>query len=315
MLPCNLQRNFTYLMVKSIRALSPELRKGEIRTQLPLMVERGRRRNLVGVIGHGDAAVTLLSKYGDITIIAGDSDEKEYSMSNESTADNKEQEKEGPRTWEGSFGRHRFRAQWDRGPKHARFHFQGPFTADDDPDGIGAGFAPDFGFEWERGQGARVYGEYEERLDDLREKTERAAHRAAERAKRYAQRATRHVRDADWEAVERDVLKAVEKAMSELEEAVANIRHEWNKRREEAQSSGGKQSSKAQRVHIEYDEAADASDDDTSGSAPSASSRGTASSSGLSRAERDAQRRAILEELRTGAVSVEEAEQRLNNLG
>ncbi len=227
-------------------------------------------------------------------------------MSNESTADNKEREKEGPRTWEGGFGRHRFRAQWERGPKHARFHFQGPFTADDDPDGIGSGVSPDFGFEWERGRGAHVYGDYEERWDDLREKAERTAHRAAERAKRYAQRATRHVHDADWEAVERDVRKAVEKAMSELEEAFANIRHEWNKRREEAQSSGGKQSSKAQRVHIEYDEAAAASDDVTSDSAPSASP--------LSHDERDAQRRAILEELRTGAISVEEAERRLNNL-
>jgi len=280
--------------------------QGEIRTQLPLMVERGRRRNLVGVIGHGDATVTLLSKYGDITIIAGDSDEKEYSMSNESAADHKEHDKEGPRTWEGGFGRHRFRAQWDRGPQHARFHFQGPFTADDDPDGIGSGFSPDFGFEWERGRGARVYGEYEERLDNLREKAERAAHRAAERAKRYAERATRHVRDADWETVERDVRKAVEKAMSELEEAFANMRHEWNKRREEAQSSGGKQSSRAQRVHIEYDEAAAAPGEDTSDNAPPARP--------LSRDERDAQRRAILEELRAGTISVEEAEGRLNNL-
>lgn len=288
--------------------------QGEIRTQLPLMVERGRRRNLVGVIGHGDATVTLLSKYGDITIIAGESDEKEYSMSNEFTTDNKEHEKEGPRTWEGGFGRHRFRAQWDRGPRYARFHFQGPFT-NDDPDGIGTEFSPDFGFEWERGQGARVYGEYEERLDDLREKTERAAHRAAERAKGYAQRATRHVRDADWEAMEHEVLKAVEKAMSELEEAFGNIRHEWNKRKEEARSLGGKQISRAQRVHIEYDEAGATSDEDTSGSAPSSSATGTASATRLSRDERDTQRRAILEELRTGAVSVEEAEHRLNNLG
>jgi hypothetical protein len=280
--------------------------QGEVRTRLPLMVERGRRRNLVRVIGHGDATVTLLSKYGNITIVAGDSDEKEYSMSNDSAADNKEHDKEGPRTWEGRFGRHRFRAQWDRGPEHARFHFQGPFTANDDPDGIGAGFSPDFGFEWERGRGARVYGEYEERLDDLREKAERATHRAAERAKRYAERATRHVRDADWEAVERDVLKTVEKAMAELEETFANMRHEWNKRREEAQSSGGKQSSKAQRVHIEFDEAAAASDEDTPAGAPSTRP--------LSRDEREAQRRAILEELRAGTISVEEAERRLNNL-
>jgi len=123
--------------------------------------ERGQRSNLIGVMGHGDATVILRSNYGNITIIADESDEREYSMSNESIADNKEQEKEGSRTWEGGFGKHRFRAQWDRGPKHARFHFQGPFT-DEDPDGIGTAFSPDFGFEWERGRGARVFGEYDE---------------------------------------------------------------------------------------------------------------------------------------------------------
>ncbi len=242
-------------------------------------------------MGHGDATVILRSNYGNITIIAEESDEREYSMSNESNADNKEQEKEGPRTWEGGFGKHRFRAQWDRGPKHARFHFQGPFT-DDDPDGIGTEFSPDFGFEWERGRGARVFGEYEERWDDVREQAERAARRTAERAKRYAQRATRHVRDTDWDAVEHEVQKVVEKVMSELEETLATIRHEWKK----------------------YDEAEVPLDENTADSAPSASSRSAAPSSPLSRDERDVERRVILEELRTGNISVEEAERRLNSL-
>lgn len=283
--------------------------QGEIRTRLPLMVERGR----IGVMGHGDATVTLRSNYGNISTIAGESDEREYSMSNESNADNKEQKKEGSRTWEGGFGKHRFRAQWDRGPKHARFHFQGPFT-DEDPDGIGSAFSPDFGFEWERGRGARVFGEYEERWDDVREQAERAARHTAERAKRYAQRATRHVRDADWDAVEHEVQKVVEKVMSELEEALATIRHEWKRRNEESQSSGGKQSPKAQRVPIEYDEAEVPLDENTAASAPSASSRSAAPSSPLSRDERDVERRVILEELRTGNISVEEAERRLNSL-
>lgn len=47
----------------------------------------------------------------------------------------------------------------------------------------------------------------------------------------------------------------------------------------------------------------------------SARSTGTASSTPLSREERDAKRRAILEELRTSAISIEEAERRLNDLG
>lgn len=231
-------------------------------------------------------------------------------MSNETTSDSKEQEKEGPRTWEGGFGRHRFRAQWERGPKHTHFHFQGPFTGDDDPDGIGSAFAPDFGFEWEQGRGARAYGEYEERLDDLREKAERAAHRAAERARRYAERATRHMHDTNWEIVEREVLAAVEKALAELEEAFANIRREWNKRQSAPSTSKSEQGAKAQRVRIEYDKA-----DDTFDNEFSTSSTGTASSAPLSRDERDAQRRAILEALRTGSISLEEAERRLNELG
>src|SRR5712692_131643 len=103
------------------------------------MVERGRRSNLIGVMGHGDATVTLSSNYGNISTIAEESDEKEYSMSNESNVDNKEQEKEGSRTWEGGFGKHRFREQGNRGPKEARFHFQGQFTVKV-PDGIGTGF-------------------------------------------------------------------------------------------------------------------------------------------------------------------------------
>ncbi len=230
-------------------------------------------------------------------------------MNKDFASSDKEQEKEGAQIWEGGFGRTRFRAQWHRGPGHARFHFQGPFTGDNDPDGFGVPFSPDFGFEWERGRGARTYGEYEERWDDLREKAERTARRAAKRARRYADRATRYIRDTNLDAVEREVLGAVEKAMTELEEALASIRSEWNKRLEGSESSKSKQSSKAQRVRIEYDKVDEPFDEDSS-----TGSTGTASSTPLSREERDAQRRAILEELRSAAISLEEAERRLNNL-
>lgn len=283
--------------------------QGEIQTRLPLMVEHGRRRNLVGVIGHGDATVTLRSKYGNITIIAAENDEREYSMNNESASSSKEREEEGQRTWEGGFGQYRFRAQWDRGPGHARFNFQGPFTGNDDPDGFGVPFSPDFGFEWERGQGARAYGDYEERWDDLRDKAERTARRAAERARRYAERTTRRMRDTNWEAVEREVRATADKAMAELEDALTNIRREWNKRQEKSESSKNEKSSKAHRVRIEYEKMDDPLDEDSP-----TSSTGAAASTQVSREERDAQRRVILEELRTGAISLEEAERRLNKL-
>src|SRR5260370_7850339 len=108
--------------------------QGEIKTRLPLMVERGRRRNLVGVIGRGDATVNLRSQYGDITIIAANNDERDYSMNKDFASSDKEQEKEGAQIWEGGFGRTRFRAQWHRGPGHASFHFQAQFPVDNNPD-------------------------------------------------------------------------------------------------------------------------------------------------------------------------------------
>ena len=229
-------------------------------------------------------------------------------MNDDTTSGNKEQEK--ARTWEGSFGRHRFRARWERGPKHARFHFQGPFTEDYDPDGVGTAFSPDFGFEWERGRGPRVYGEYEARLDDLREKAEHAARRAAKQARRSAKRAARQMRDANWEAVEREVLSTVEKVMDELADALSNIRREWDKRQEVSSSSKSGRGSKAQRVRIEYEQADDTAEEDDA----SLGSADTAPSTPLAREERDVQRRAILEELRSGAISLEEAERRLNEL-
>ncbi len=236
--------------------------------------------------------------------------ERKYPMNKEFTSSNKEHEGEGARTWEGGFGKHRFRARLEREPGRAQFHFQGPFT-EDDPDGFGVPFSPDFGFEWEHGRGAHVYGDYEENWDEIRERTERAARRAAEHAKRTAKRATRHMRDLDWEAVEREILAAVEKTMVELEETLANIRRTWNKHQAKSESSIGEQRSKAQRVRIEYDKVDDPFDEEA---APPSGSTGASSSRSLSRDERDAQRRVILEELRTGAISLEEAEKRLNNL-
>jgi hypothetical protein len=287
---------------------------GVIRTRLPLMVERGRRRNLVGVLGRGDATVTLRSTKGTITIIAADSDERTISMDNEFGAntenEGKKQEEEGTRTWEGGFGKHRFRAQWDRGAGRAKFHFQGPFTESEDPDGLGVPFSPDFGFEWERGRGARAYGQYEERWDDAYKNAEKAARRATEQARRYAERTSRHVRDMDWEAIERDIRAAVEKAMDELEEALATIRSNWEKRQAKGDGTGKlDQGTKAHRVRIEYDHV----EDPLADTAPESTFEATTTK--ISREERDAQRRVILEELRTGTISLEEAEQRLNDLG
>jgi DUF4097 and DUF4098 domain-containing protein YvlB len=295
---------------------------GEVRTRLPLVVEKGRRRNLVGMLGTGSATVTLRSDGGDIFITAAESTEGSIGMSDEFEQHGPEEEHQttgtatgGPRTWEGTFGGHRFRVRWDRRPDHAAFHFQGPVPeGEEDPDGVGGPYNRAFGVEWDRGQGARTYGEYEERLRDFGEKAERVARRAAEQAQRYAERAAQRARETDWEAVGREVRTAIERAMRDLEDAFNNMRGEWETRRpggSGAGSSTGGSRPAAQRVRIEHD------DEDTEGTSGTASygatQAGPASEADAS-GDRDAQRRIILEQLRTGALSIEEAERRLNAL-
>ena len=269
---------------------------GEIRTQLPLTVEKGRRRNLVGVLGRGDSTVTLRSDGGDISLAANERQE-ETSMKGDDFVGNGEDERE--RTWEGGFGRHRIRVGWDRGANHAGFSFKGPFTPDDDPDGLGNPAGRDFHFRWERGQGPRASGEYEERLNDLRDKAERLARRTAEQAQRYAEGAARRARDTDWDGIGREVRSAVERAMADLEDTFKELRQDWDSRRGQRPGAGTSKPT-AQRVKIEYDDPAD----------PDAGPAASASSSD----ELEAQRRAILEELRNGAISLDEAERRLNGL-
>ena len=229
-------------------------------------------------------------------------------MSNEFTSNDKDQQKKGPKTWEAKLGRSRFRAQWDREPGRVWFHFQGPFMEANDPDGIGTPFTPDFGFEWERGQGAHTYGEYDERLDDFREKTEKAARHTAERAQHYAKRATQHVRDRNWDAMERDVRSAMDKAVSELEETLKRLRREWEKRQEESRSASDKKGSPAQRVPVEYEVTEETPAEDA------ASFTSTPSTSRYTRQERDAMRRTTLEELGAGNITLDEAERRLRDL-
>jgi hypothetical protein len=87
--------------------------------------------------------------------------------------------------------------------------------------------------------------------------------------------------------------------MSDLEDAFGQMRNDWGSRKPGDAQSGGSSSSRpsAQRVRIEQDE-----DDADFGF------------SGMSPDDREAERRTILEQLRTGSISVEEAERRLNGL-
>lgn len=272
---------------------------GEISTRLPLTVERGRRRHLVGVIGRGDAVVTLRSNGGDINITASDRLERDF-MSDEykgSTTEDKDTGTDDTRSWEGNFGGHRFRVRWDRGPDRAGVYFQGPYSEEGEQKANPGDH--DFGFEWERGRGARTYGEYEARLNELRDRAEQMARRAAEQAQNYAEKAARRARETDWEAVGREVRGAIEKAMVDLEDAFGQVRKEWETRRPSGDQGPSRPTS--QRVRIEQD---DEGEPFPSNAAPS----------GYSQDEREAQRRTILEQLRTGSITLDEAERRLNDL-
>lgn len=286
---------------------------GEIRTQLPLTVERGRRRNLVGVLGRGDATVTLRSD-GDIEILAVDAKQREYAVddSRDRTTAN-DAEKASPKSWEGSVGGKRFRVSWDRTPDRANVQFEGPMDEGQPASDAPSGGPKNFVFEWERGKGARTYGDYDEQLRDLGTKAERLARRAAEQAQEYAEKAAKRTRETDWEAVGREARSAINKAMAELEETFGRMRSGWDTG---AGSTGGAGKSAgdrpgAQRVRIEQDEA------DAAGAAgaytPYTPPR-AADSSASTPADREAQRRSILEQLRTGAISLDDAERRLNDL-
>jgi len=278
--------------------------QGEIHTRLPLAVERGRRRNLVGVLGRGTATVTLRSERGDIFIAATDSFEKESAMGDEYRG---EADRNGEKSWEGTVAGRKFKVRWDKGPGKARVHFQGPFAEEEGANPTDS--ARDFNFEWERGRGARFSGEYEQKLNELRDKAEKTVRRATEQAQEYAERAAKRARETDWEAVGREVRTAFDRAMSDLEDAFGQFRKEWDTRRPGGQSApgGSRPSNQAQRVRIEYDDQP-AGTEEAAG-APSGTEQAGSMSDG------EARRRAILEQLRTGAISIDEAERRLAELG
>ena len=227
-------------------------------------------------------------------------------MSNEHASNNIDRVKEDSKIWEGGFGRSRFRALWDRGPGYAQFHMQGPFTQNDDPDGIGVPFSSDFGIVWEREHGARIAGEY---WNNLRGGANRSIHQAAELAQRNAKRALRNIPGNRWRSVGREVRTIAEKALVELEESIAHMRQKQSTNQSGSQTIKNEQGLKAQRIPIEYDKTSDPFDD---GSA--IDSMDTAFPKPLIKDERDARRRAILEAFQAGTISLEEAELRLNNL-
>ncbi len=274
---------------------------GEIHTRLPLTVEKGRRRNLVGALGTGSATVTLQSG-GDISIVAADGQRGDFYMGNEY---DDQGNPTGPddskaHTFEGAVGGRKFRVRVENAPGRAGFQFKGPYTPEEEEK------AREFRFDWERGRGAHTSGEYGEQLNDLRDQAEQLARRAGEEARKYAETAARRARETDWEAVGAEIRTTIERAMADLEDAFSR----WGRASEPRGGAGpdasGRPSGGAQRVRIEHDEPAQGY----------SAGYGAGYDAGASAQpqDRDAMRRQTLEDLRNGRITLDEAERRLNDL-
>jgi DUF4097 and DUF4098 domain-containing protein YvlB len=268
---------------------------GTIKTRLPLTLERGRRRHLVGAIGRAEATVTLQSSGGDIAIDAADANLEDFMSDDYMTDDFPREETTAGKGTGGEFRFGRgFGLRWDKGP--GRFAFSTNYGPDD-PDGPGdprlhRGKGK-FPFEWDDAQRA----EYERRVREMSERTAKAARRAAERATEYAERAAKRARETDWESVGRDVRSSIESAMREMEHLLDQFKASRSAPPPPPNAPNAPPPppppgarSHAQRVPLEQDEPVRNKD------------------------EIDAQRRSILEKLRSGEITMDEAERQLDNL-
>ncbi len=192
-----------------------------ITTHLPLQVDR-HRQNLVGIIGKGEATVTLFS-HGNILL--------------DSALQAKDSAESGKK---------------DRPKVTIRFDGQSIILDPTDLTEINkyvGGFinkqfgdiAKDFGFrfntdhsrstQWEQQEDTMSTQEdpkeFEERLKDLSDRSSRAARKAAEKIREYGDKAMSRARETDWEAVGREVRTAIEHTISELEVAVKEIVSEF----------------------------------------------------------------------------------------
>ena len=261
---------------------------GEIRTHLPLTVER-HRQALAGVLGQGEATVTLTSTHGDILLDAASTEDDDFTRHKHS-------------------GKHGFRVRLDSdginvegipGIPHINFDettaafgwpFRGGFTMSNNPNS------------------PRDFSEMEERIKDLGERTGRAAKKAAEKVRDYTDRLSKRARETDWDAVSRDVRTVIERTVGELESTFREIAAEFEKPGSTSAGAGDPAKTAgptAQRVTIERDPI-DAT------ATPLATDRPTTPRP--SAADASAQRRTILEQVKSGDLTFEEAEEKLRGL-
>ncbi len=248
---------------------------GEVRTHLPLAIDR-HRRNLVGVIGKGEATVTLHSQ-GDIVVDGA-------GARTEETTENREQRfhfhiPNGPEIDIDLSGLDQIATMW---PFRERTHMTTPEPNDQ---------------------------EFEQRIRDLGERSGRAARKAAEKIREVTDRAAARARETDWDAVSREFRSIIERVVSELDTTVREVVKEF-----QAPGTPGEQTTKArsgatsQRIPVDREDAVDGS------ATMMDSTPGADMGSAPTMVERDARRRAILEQLRAGDLTLDEAESRLREL-
>ncbi len=268
---------------------------GEVRTHLPLTVER-HRQHLVGVMGTGAATVTLASADGDILVDAAGTEHAGDAAAHR-------------RTDARDAGR--FSVHIDAGPGGPHINVAGETLA--------ALFGKHLASEWPFTGGftmstpdntsstpentSRDTADMEQQLQDLAERTTRAARKAADRLRERA-------RSADWDSVRRDVRNTIERTVGELDSFFREIAAEFDRpagSTVDGTTDPKKPAATAQRIPIERDDLT-AQATTVTPTAPVDQSVHTPAD------DRAAQRRAILEQVRSGDLTLEDAESRLQGL-
>ncbi len=284
--------NITFRVVGAVNAqfvASSDL--GSVHTNLPLLVDK-HRRYLVGILGQAKSKVTLKSKIGQIML--------------DSVSEDTEDET----------GKQR------RRKRGLHINIDGPYGIPDiqieTPDledleqfrDIGKTFSAFF-----RGEPTMSTqptndddAKFEQRMRDLSERSSRAMRKAAEKAREYGEKAAQKARETDWEAVGREVRSAIEKTVSEIDSAFKEIIKEFQnepaKTSETDSDSAAKKTydSSVKHIPIEKDDPADVS------------AQSTIKIDDTAAASLEVRRRAILEQLKDGAISIEEAQKQLGAL-
>ncbi len=284
--------NITFRVVGSVNAqFVASSDTGSVHTNLPLLVDK-HRRYLVGILGQAKSKVTLKSKTGQIMLDSVSEDNEEDT------------------------GKQR------RRKRGLHINIDSPYGIPDiqieTPDledlehfrDLGKTFSAFF-----RGEPTMSTqptndddAKFEQRMRDLSERSSRAMRKAAEKAREYGEKAAQKARETDWEAVGREVRTAIEKTVSEIDSAFKEIIKEFQSEPAKATETDSESTAKktydssVKHIPIEKDEPSDVA------------AQATIKVDDTAVASLEERRRTILEQLKDGAISIEEAQKQLGAL-